>query len=639
MYTIIEISRIEPITGLYAPYAPFVVKGKLFYGDTNAEIASWWTGSPFNVSEPIRSRQTVSGVVYNNTINYTRKDSIAECVADEKSYYWDDDNQELYIHLDHNVTMTEDNFAVGIAIGLSTDGVRYVSGKEFLPFVTSFPAISNEVDKFNYSKTNYASGSIVVNNRSGFFNQFKESPIYGNLVEIKTGEDDDEYDDLTLRQSFYVNDYDFGSQELTIDVQDTRSSLTKLIPDKFFNDTDYPDIETKNIGKLVPFAFGPSSPISPTHYFDDVPGFCINGTAISSTVDPIFVFVEGFNTVINVQYLEDDIWKTSTLFTIDYSKFELTIPEAKKVSGTDYGYTKVKCSLIGLSLISEQKTSDVIRDINYWFLDIEYDSSNYNISEWESAKNYMHANGIYLDKQQTIDQVITSLQSTDIAGFKYDTVNGKRTLLLDNPNKDESFVVPYIDVFNLNSLIADSNKDDMYNRIVILYDESIINDTYKREENNDYYDASFAKYNITKEYEIKTKIQSTLVAEKASLLAEDLSEIRLVYELVLVGEKYLDLQIFDILEVELDINKVKFVYHDVWQKVLSTTGANIQKVLSGSPVIQKTFYPIEVVDDTTELFGTVRGQIISVKPDFKMGLTTIQLRERPWSTVWEDIYG
>jgi len=636
VFVVTEIEKRIPISDFYVPTVhPFVVSFKFYYGAANEDIATWWSGAPFSVTEPLTEQTTIIGVVYNVTINYTIKTSLIDCIANSQSYYWDAANQILYIHYNdlHQLDYININFSYGISIGLTNDKVRYFDNRIFKPFLRSFPLIETSVDKFNYDQLTFVVDTLIFDNRLEFFNQFKTTAIYNNKVIIKTGEDGDEYTDLTERAVYFVEDYNFSATEFTIDIQDFRKLVTAQIPDKLFNITDYPDIGDSSIGKPIPFGYGP---------LHDVPGLCINEEAISGSVYPDFIFTEiiigSVDTDMDVYVEIDDAWvlQLEANYDVNWSTGVVTINNARAVSGSSYGFKKVKADFNGFT---NTYASDIIKDMNDRFLSISYDSSSYDMTEWELEEVFLKPISLYMDKVKNIYEWVKDMQSLSSVGFRYtNTVDNKYTIRIDNPNRAIAATIQQIRIKNPETVQAESNVEEVYNKIYVGYNKSIIEKTANKVEDTTYLDISKVEYGVIIPYDKISGLE--LIADatnKAAIQAEDYYKIRQVFQMELIGEEYLDLRIYDTLDVYLTLYKKKFSINTAYIEVIEE---NIfLEVLSSDIIYDEGLAPIITEDVGDEYFGLIHGQIISKTPNYELKTNTIRLRERPYSDIWEGIYG
>ena len=631
MFTIAEITRLDAISIFYAPTLyPFVVATKLYYGKANEDIATFWSDT-FGVTEPLQNKTFITGIVYKHTINYSKKDTQEQCLIDFESYHWNSQIQYLTIRLGLTYTFDYINYTFdkGIAIGLTNDKLRYFDNMPYYPFLLTTPIIEQSVDKFNYDQLSFIVASLQCDNKTGFFNIFKTTSIYGNKVSIKTGENGDTYTDLIERVTFYVEDYSFSVDIFDIAIQDIRKTLTAQIPNKILNIIDYPQLGDHSIGKTIKFGYG---------QLHDVPGMCVNENALDSE-DPKFLFLEIITAVTKVYVKNtDDAWVEDAAITVDLVTGLVTVPSAKTGSSPNYNVLSVKADLTG---IENTYASDIIKDLNERFLNLTYDSSNYDTVECEETEIKLDTIGLYMNTTKNIYEWIKEIQSLSTIGFKYTTTaDNRRTIHLDNPNKDIVAVVPAIHVKNIALVKAESNKDDVYNKVYIGYNYSIENDSAPRIEITDYFDESFAEYKIERVYnKISGLLDSTAATKRARIQAEDYYKIHRVFELILIGAQYLNLQLYDIITVNLSLQNRTLIINDAYIEVLDGASTAVEELLTTDKYLDEQFDYIQTVLVGDTYFDTIRGQIISIKPDYLLQTNTIKLRQRDYSTVWEDIYG
>jgi len=639
MYVVTEITRLKAISNYYAPTGhPFVVSFKFYYGAANEEIADFWT-TDLGVTEPLTLRTYVTGVVYANAFNYSNKESLADCLVDSQSYFWDNAEQVLYIHYAqlHHIDYTDPNFDIGIAVGLTDDKIRYFENRPYYPYLISFPQIATFVDKFNYGQMAFIVDTLILDNNTGFFNQFKDVPLYGNKVTIKTGNEGDEYSDLVERANYFVDDYNFSASEFTVDIQDIRKTLTAQVPNKILNVTDYPYLDDTAVGKTIPFAYTPVDEF--TH---DVPGLLVNGLALDGTTKPDFLFLEvlSYSVASDIEVWiknSDDVWILQTTgVSVNSSTGIVTVNGAETVSGGTYSAFPVKANVKG---VENTYASDIVVDLNERFLGYNFDASGYDLVTWALEEVYLSPISLYMDSTQDVFEWIRQIQSLSTVGFRYtNTADNKRVIKVDNPNRDLSFSVPSIRIKNIEDVVAESNKEDVYNKVYIGYNRSVLNDTAPRVENIDYFDESFAEYKIEKVYnKISGLYTLALATQRALIQADDYYRIHKVFDVVLLGAQYLDINIYDVIELDLSLQTLVVTHRDTYIDTIGATDELIELVTTAQ-IFQEVLNGVlsELVGD--EYFGTVRGQVISTQPDYTLQTNHIRLREKAYSDVFASIY-
>lgn len=661
MFVTLELTKREAMDQQMAPTLyPFVFAIKLWFGKDNSQVAPFWTDT-FGATEDTQERYIVDDVVRSGINHYAQKSTAALCISDQQSFYFDIDNQILYIHIEHDHCQltVNTNYTYRYAIGLTNDKPRYFYDIPFYPYISDLSSIEKEVDKFDYDELTLLVDTITFNNRSGFFNQFQDAPLYGNIMILKTGEEGDEYTDLVERLIFYIEDYDLSAEEFSVDIQDIRSIDTLDIPSETFSQDDYEYLDDDDDDEIIPFVCGPVI---------GVPGTCINPNNITkytdsdgntAYVDPQFIFcsvVSEFTTV----YIEDSDSDTGyTALTAaelaecswDYDAdpciltipFDLVCDSDEDVDDDDtYTVSDVKADLTGLA---NSYGSDPIKQLSERYLGVSYDEDNYDIDTWETEEKYLAPIGWYLDSQQSIYEWFADFQCLSSVGFRFDfDATRRRKILVDNPNRDVKYTIPNVHVGNILTADGEKDIDEIYNIIDLKYNvDQEDTDTYDEVVNEDYLTESETIHGgIISEYD-KTigVLDDTEASNRAAIQAEDDSFVRNNFTIELWGEKYFDIDLYDVLEVELTLEQLDIIRGTVLKETTDSSEVEliVQDTIGADEEYEEQFSQITTETVGDELFGTVRGQVVSVQPDFELKKNTITLRERAYSDVWEDIYG
>ena len=78
--------------------------------------------------------------------------------------------------------------------------------------------------------------------------------------------------------------------------------------------------------------------------------------------------------------------------------------------------------------------ADIIVDLNARLANIQYNSTNYNLTEWESEKTALAGVSLYMKDSKSLYDWISLLQSGSTWGFRYEDT-GKRTIRRDDPDR------------------------------------------------------------------------------------------------------------------------------------------------------------------------------------------------------------
>lgn len=296
MFSIVEIDKSTIYLGAFVAIHPYVYKS-IVTVDTGREveaIASYWT-SDFEASGTFNAvAKNIQSVTIDYVFTVPKVASLADCKTDQNSFYFDIDEQVLYIHTPHDKTIFGGVVASGIVYGFCSDTVRYFKDQIYQPIVQSIPNISDSADPLQYGIMAFGGGTITLVNdveaNVGLFDT--DEKLYGNDVRIKRGDDGDAYEDLVLLFSGYVKDYTTTTSLLTLDVADNRERLQVDYPTAVFSGLT--TLCEESNGKIIPDGYGDVI---------QVPAF---PTAINAT-DVTFQWGTAVTSITQLYAIRDDV--------------------------------------------------------------------------------------------------------------------------------------------------------------------------------------------------------------------------------------------------------------------------------------------------------------------------------------------
>jgi len=340
---------------------------------------------------------------------YTEQASIANLISNNKSWCYDRDETEFYIHVDGFDDPRNHKVILGITLGISNKA-KHINGGYYEPRIKGIFSISKSKDPLEFGIIRMDGGSMDLDNKDGFFDDFTDSVVFGQPTDIKYGIDDingTEMDYADYRQvgKFYVDDIDLGWPDCKVSLIDYRDLFSKKIPTNVFDKTTFPYLKDSNIGKSIPLPWGPVYGFKPicTNEEGSTP-FRFQLADVTDHVDGIVsidkVVVETTDITGNqVDHLADGYFTlTSTYYTpgqkvyVDFKGF--------KASG-----------------ILDDNSLDVIEDTLYTYLNIPYTSVYYDQTEWAIAKALAKNIGFILDKPTEIKKIIEIIQRSNFGGF------------------------------------------------------------------------------------------------------------------------------------------------------------------------------------------------------------------------------
>lgn len=179
----------------------------------------------FETSSKIKALQ----VTENFITKYLKESTYADMLTQESSWYFDYENQLIYIHMKHTENPLTAVYDYGYAFGVTDNEVTYINDVEYLPLIKESPDIDRESDYTNSDQPTGSTGSITLANmeyrndsgeKEGRLDFLLNENIYGNDVFFYMLSDGQ----LKPIASKYVEDITIGMQEVSIQLQDRRFS-------------------------------------------------------------------------------------------------------------------------------------------------------------------------------------------------------------------------------------------------------------------------------------------------------------------------------------------------------------------------------------------------------------------------------
>ncbi|MFA6719272.1 MAG: hypothetical protein WCS15_09330, partial [Prevotella sp.] len=150
----------------------------------------------------------------------------------EGSFYFDKDNQLVYVHIEHDLSPQTAAVDYGYAFGVCSQklGYMYIDDYQYEPVITDATDVSTSADSITVDQPKGSTSSLQMNNTSRY-NELTGLPegvldfiftenLYHNDVFIYN------YRKSIMKQiaSYYIEDYDISEKEITLNLQDKRFS-------------------------------------------------------------------------------------------------------------------------------------------------------------------------------------------------------------------------------------------------------------------------------------------------------------------------------------------------------------------------------------------------------------------------------
>ncbi|MDD3388320.1 MAG: hypothetical protein PHU58_07635, partial [Prevotella sp.] len=457
-----------------------------------------------------------------------------------RSFYWDDANQILYIHIDINTLPVVSSFSSGYTFGYTDSNVIYIDNVLYEPLLKSIPSIAQQADLAEYKQMAFINGELVLDNTGGHFDAILEDSIYGNdafIYELDAQPNIIDYPRSALKQlaSLYVEDYQHSIEEFSITVQDQRKAHNANLLQEFFED-----------GNPVPLMYGPIRSVS--------------AKVIDDTQIPVMFRVATELTALGTIECEGDFgWQAVTPISYDLANgtFLLSATYARSPGnslGEDTG-SVLPCRVRNCVGIPNNSVLDVIKHINSSVLDIEYNASNYNLSAWASASALLCPVGVVFNQQQEVYKAIATLQNGANLGFRYEiTPDGLRSVRIDDWARPVDYTVFWDDIKDNLTLKAVTDSTLIAAVVAVDYLHDYAEDAWTRYVNDRLYDEVLLKYRQAPTLTIEALMLTEAFAEQRSEFAlERYSSIPRKIQIQLHGRDYYGVQIYDMLAIELSI--------------------------------------------------------------------------------------
>jgi len=588
--TIAEVSSLNNVPG-FAPVEPFVYELRPGF----LSLASFWT-STFGAPDESRSYTiVVKSFVRDYNVKYNEVNNYNDCVAQEGSFFWDNPNQVLYVHFEHDHEGWTAIYQYGTYFGFSDSQLVYLDDQEYLPLIDSTPSIRQSQDIVNYDRLAFINGSLTLNNRSrkisgiksGQLDFFITADLYNNDVflyylddSIIDSADSASRSDLVPLAAFYIEDYDISLKQINLKLQDKRKAQNITIPSEKFNATDYPNIGDES-GTVIPLMYG---------QVREARAVPTNGDTTSGDVTyrvALLLTVLG-----TVQVYIDKIWTTVSVSSSSLSTGEFTLLSS---DGRDTNGAVRDCRVLLPTGIAITYLSDIIKDLNERFLGIQYLDSNYDTTEWESEETALTSGGWVFDSEINLYEAIRIVQSGANVGFRYEILaDGRRTIRIDDTSRTESGRVEPVDILNRDDMPVTTDSDQVFSAIELHYNKSFNSGRFISETNSTYLEEVRARFKQLNTLPVDTLLNNqTDAAASAADRALRFKEIPEIISLNLLGKDFLTLRIFDILDIEATPD---FADADT-------------QIITGR-----------------QYYGFKKGKVISIDPDLKRAVNNVQLQ-------------
>jgi hypothetical protein len=331
----------------------------------------------------------------------TKRISLANVRANEKSFYFDYANSLIYVGFDNfNPPGTFDFIQAGITHGYSNRS-GYMDGVYYDGRVVSLPVVAKRKDPLFYGLLAFEGGTIGLANPDGEFDTFATRNVFGQQVRILFGSPDLAYASCATVFTGYLEDFTLEGGRINIAIQDKRKGLSRTLPIHSFDTATYPDIEDNNIGIGIPIAYGQirNAPVTCTNEKLVLAGstglyyFKLADTSHHPIYAITTVYCEGSSGTM-AACTAGNVNLNAATFSLNAEQFE----PGRDVTVDFSGYAS------GGSLI--ENGLDIIADLMASFAGVSYDSVNYDTTEWAAEQASAETMCLYVDEERELIETI-----------------------------------------------------------------------------------------------------------------------------------------------------------------------------------------------------------------------------------------
>lgn len=285
-----------------------------------------------------------------------------------------------------------------------------------------------------------------------------------------------------------------------------------------------------------------------------------------------------------------------------------------------------ECRVRNSTGIPVDNAADIITHMRRYFFGVPFNASNYDVEEWEREKEWLvpmeedtteaeevvavetnadtattgepvtpaepemekrklEPIGVWWDKRINVYEAIRQLQQSTTSGFRYEiTPEGLGTIRANRFDREVSHIVNYEDILNNDKLKITTDNKNLAAVVNVGWGKDFAEDTYSNVQDKSNEQSVSAQYRQSPEKTFNTLLGTKEHAlQRAAYEAQRLGKIRGIVSLELMGFKFFNVRILDVIQVELT----------------------------------PKHSPADVIKTPRKYWGTWKAQVLSVSPDEK----------------------
>ncbi len=188
----------------------------------------------------------------------TAKTSLATVQATAGTYWHDTANSLLYVHAPDSDSPNIHTVIVYFWVYFATKGI-ILDSKYYEPYIAQngIPSLSQESQDIHWGASQISSGSVVLLNGRGYFDQIAKRWIWNNKeVKILLGGDALDYSEYETIFVGRIMETAFTKTEFFLEIESKAFALLRLLPINNYWTSNYADMDPTAEGKPIPYFWG-----------------------------------------------------------------------------------------------------------------------------------------------------------------------------------------------------------------------------------------------------------------------------------------------------------------------------------------------------------------------------------------------
>ena len=224
-----------------------------FYGVGTWGAGTYGVTSSTNLPTSLNSTVGIVASIAVGTVLYTAVASKELVASTPDSFFWDQVNQILYASF--NGFIGNQTITFGLTFGFANKDISF-GNQTFEGRIKSIPNLSIKRDNLFQNIVTFQGGRVTLIDTDGEFSNFRDEDVYGWPSVLKFGGDDLTLDEYESIYTGYLKDFDFVGKDIVLNIKDERENLQRRIPNTYFDQTTFPDLDDTDVGKAIPIGYG-----------------------------------------------------------------------------------------------------------------------------------------------------------------------------------------------------------------------------------------------------------------------------------------------------------------------------------------------------------------------------------------------